>query len=121
MGERSSCRQGTHLKQGGIYMVSLDPTVGREQFGHRPVLVVSPDRFNEITKLPIVVPITNGGGFAVKIGFGIPLQGTKTTGLARCDQPRTCDVLERGGRFVEFVPDAVLTPVLDLVRSVFNR
>jgi mRNA interferase ChpB len=109
------------LKQGDIYMVSLDPTVGREQFGHRPVLVISPDRFNEITGLPLVVPITNGGGFAIKIGFAIPLSGTRTTGVVRCDQPRTCDLQERGARFVETVPEAVLVPVLNLVKSIFNR
>ncbi len=29
------------MKRGDIYMVSLDPTKGREQQGDRPVLIVS--------------------------------------------------------------------------------
>ena len=30
------------MRRGDIYLVSLDPTEGREQRGSRPVLVVSP-------------------------------------------------------------------------------
>ena len=41
-------------------MVSLDFSVGREQQGFRPVLVVSPADFNAATRLPVVLPITNG-------------------------------------------------------------
>jgi hypothetical protein len=33
----------------------------REQREFRPVLIVSPAEFNEATKLPVVLPITNGG------------------------------------------------------------
>jgi mRNA-degrading endonuclease toxin of MazEF toxin-antitoxin module len=49
------------VKRGDIYLVSLDPTVGHWQQGTRPVLLVSPDRFNTVTGVPIVVPITSGG------------------------------------------------------------
>lgn len=37
------------MKRGDIYLVALDPTEGREQRGHRPVLVISPQAFNEAT------------------------------------------------------------------------
>jgi mRNA-degrading endonuclease toxin of MazEF toxin-antitoxin module len=49
------------MKRGDIYLVSLDPTTGHEQSGSRPVLIVSPAEFNEATKLPVILPITNGG------------------------------------------------------------
>jgi mRNA interferase ChpB len=101
-------------------MVSLDPAIGREQFGHRPVLVVSKDRFNASTRLPVIVPITNGGNFARRSGFAVELIGTRTTGIVRCDQPRVVDISERKGRFVEVVPDAVLLPVLGLLQSIFD-
>ncbi|MEY2623808.1 MAG: hypothetical protein RLZZ101_1043, partial [Pseudomonadota bacterium] len=52
------------MKRGDIYLVSLDPTAGHEQKGYRPVLVVSPAPFNQLTKTPIVVPISTGGQFA---------------------------------------------------------
>ena len=76
------------MKRGDIYLVTLDPTAGREQQGHRPVLVISPQAFNEATKLPVILPITTGGEFARRIGFAVPISGIKTTGVVRCDQPR---------------------------------
>jgi mRNA interferase ChpB len=78
------------MQRGDIYLVSLDPAHGREQQGRRPVLVVSPTAFNQLTQLPIIVPITTGGNFARTAGFAVSLTGTgtKTTGVVRCDQPR---------------------------------
>lgn len=61
------------MKRGDIYLVSLDPTEGHEQQGTRPVLIVSPDKFNALTKVPIVVPITSGGNFARTAGFAVSL------------------------------------------------
>ena len=76
------------MKRGDIYLVTLDPTEGREQQGYRPVVVVSPDAFNQATNLPVVLPITTGGAFAQRIGFAVPISGIKTTGVVLCDQPR---------------------------------
>ena len=100
------------MKRGDIYLVSLDPTLGHEQQGQRPVLVVSPTTFNEATKLPVVLPITGGGDFARRIGFAVPLSGTKTTGVVRCDQPRVLDLEARRGRKVDALPAEILDEVL---------
>ena len=64
------------MKRGDIYLVSLDPTRGHEQQGTRPVLVVSPDRFNTLTRVPIVVPIISGGAIARYAGFIVSLTGS---------------------------------------------
>jgi mRNA interferase ChpB len=101
-------------------MVSLEPTRGREQRGHRPVLIVSPDAFNAVTRLPVVLPITNGGEFARRIRFAVPLSGTKTTGVVRCDQPRVLDLQERGGRMVETVSEDIMFDVLARVATLFE-
>jgi len=100
------------VKRGDVYMVDLEPTHGREQRGHRPVVIVSPDDFNRATGLPLIVPITNGGDFARRIGFAVPLSGTKTTGVVRCDQPRVLDLKIRNGRKVETLPQAIMDEVL---------
>ena len=107
------------MKRGDIYLVSLDPTEGREQRGSRPVLLVSPTEFNEATKLPVVLPITNGGDFARRLGFAVPLTGIKTTGVLRCDQPRVVDLAARQGRKVDTLPDAILDEVLAKVGTLF--
>jgi mRNA interferase ChpB len=107
------------MKRGDIYLVSLDPTEGREQRGSRPVLLVSPTEFNEATKLPVVLPITNGGDFARRLGFAVPLTGIKTTGVVRCDQPRVVDLAARQGRKVDTLPEALLDEVLAKVGTLF--
>lgn len=107
------------MKRGEIYMVSLDRTLGHEQRGHRPVLIVSPTRFNEATNLPVVVPVTSGGAFARRILFAVPLSGTKTTGVVRCDQPRVLDIKARHGRRVEMIPAEILEDVLARTATLF--
>jgi mRNA interferase ChpB len=106
--------------RGDIYLVSLDPPSGREQRGYRPVLVISPTAFNQATKLPVILPITNGGEFAKKIGFAVALTDTQTTGVVRCDQPRVLDIAARGGRRVEALPAEILDEVLAITAVLFE-
>ena len=110
------------MKRGEIYLVSLDPSFGHEQQGTRPVLVVSPDRFNALTHAPIVVPITSGGSFARIAGFTVSLSGagTRTIGVIRCDQPRPVDLGARKARRLESVPTFVLNEVLALLVPLFE-
>ena len=110
------------MNRGEIWLVSLDPTSGHEQRGRRPVLIVSPTAFNRITKLPVVLPITNGGNFARTAGFAVPLtgSGTKTTGVIRCDQPRVLDLAARVGKKLESVPVAVMDEVLARISPIFE-
>lgn len=108
------------MKRGDIYLVTLDPTEGREQQGHRPVLVISPQTFNEATKLPVILPITTGGEFARRIGFAVPISGIKTTGVVRCDQPRVLDLHERNGRKIDTLPPEILVEVLAKLAPIFE-
>jgi mRNA interferase ChpB len=78
----------------------------------RPVLVVSPDAFNKLTKAPIVVPITSGGNFARLSGFTVELIGSKTMGVVRCDQPRALDLGVRKAKKLERVSAEVMDDVL---------
>jgi mRNA-degrading endonuclease toxin of MazEF toxin-antitoxin module len=113
----------THLmKRGEIWLVGLDPIQGHEQQGRRSVLIVSPEAFNRVTKVPVVLPITSSGSFARSAGFAVPLTGagTKTTGVVRCDQPRALDLTARRGRKLESVPDAVVYEVLAKLAAIFE-
>lgn len=110
------------MKRGEIWLVSLDPCQGHEQAGRRPVLIVSPEAFNRVTKAPVVVPITSGGSFARTAGFAVPLTGagTQTTGVVRCDQPRALDLRARGGKRLESVPAAIMDEVLAKLATIFE-
>jgi mRNA-degrading endonuclease toxin of MazEF toxin-antitoxin module len=110
------------MKRGEIWLVGLDPTQGHERKGRRPVLIVSPEPFNRVTKVPVVVPITSGGSFARTAGFAVPLAGagTKTTGVIHCDQLRALDLGVRGGKKLESVPDAIVDHVLAKLAPIFE-
>lgn len=110
------------MERGDIYLVSLDPTAGHEQQGRRPVLVISPAKFNRVTGVPVVLPITTGGGFARMAGFAVSLMdaGTKTTGIVRCDQPRALDLRARGARKLESVSEHIIDEVLRKVGPLFE-
>ena len=110
------------MERGDIYWVSLDPTAGHEQRGRRPVLVVSATAFNRLTKAPVVVPIMTGGSFARTAGFAVSLDaaGTKTTGVVRCDQPRTLDLEARNAQRQESVPPAIMDEVLAKIVPIFE-
>ena len=110
------------MERGEIYRVSLDPSSGHEQQGTRPVLIVSPGAFNHLTKTPIVLPITQGGNFARTAGFAVSLMGagTETTGLVRCDQPRSLDIQSRRGRRIEKVSQELIDEVLAKIITLFE-
>ena len=108
------------IQRGDVWLVDLDPTAGHEQRGTRPVLVVSPAPFNELTGTPVVLPITTGGGFARRRGFAVSLEnaGIRTTGVIRCDQPRVLDLGARKGRRLESVPAPVVEEVLARLAAI---
>jgi len=110
------------MKRGEVWLVSLDPTSGHEQKVRRPVLIVSPEAFNLLTKVPIVLPITRGGNFARTAGFAVPLTtaGTETTGIVRCEQPRALDLAARGGKKLERIPDSIMDEVLARISPIFE-
>ena len=110
------------MKRGEIWLVSLDPAASHEQSGRRPVLIVSPDGFNRLTRVPVVLPITSGGQFARIAGFTVSLTGagTSTTGVVRCDQPRVIDIAARAGRRLEIVPESIIQEVLARLAPIFE-
>lgn len=110
------------MERGDIYLVSLDPASGHEQRGMRPVLIISPGAFNQLTKTPIVLPITTSGNFARTAGFAVSLMdaGTQTTGVIRCDQPRALDIGSRNGRKVESLATIIVDEVLAKLAAILD-
>ncbi len=84
------------------------------------MLIVSPVEFNDATRLPVILPITTGGEFARRLGFAVPLTGTQTTGVVRCDQPRVLDLAARNARKVETLPAPLMEEVLARVITIFE-
>ncbi len=110
------------MHRGDIWVVSPEPSVGHEHKGFRPILIVSPAPFNKLTNAPVVLPITTGSNFAHRRGFAVSLQkaGTQTTGIIRCDQPRTLDIVARKGQHVESVPRIIVDDVLARLATILE-
>lgn len=107
--------------RGEIWFANLNPGLGREQQGVRPVLVVSEKEFNRMG-LCVVCPITQGGGQSRYAGFAVTLMGTgcQTQGLVMCNQPRTVDLSVRGARFVEDAGDSLREEILARLLPIFG-
>ncbi|QCB95083.1 type II toxin-antitoxin system PemK/MazF family toxin [Cellulomonas shaoxiangyii] len=98
----------------------LTPGRGREQDGHRPVLVVSSRQYLEtVTTVLVVLPVTS-----TDRGWSnhVPLRGA--TGLGRpswamTEQPRTI-ARERLSRVVGVVDDATLRDVDGWLRDLLG-
>ena len=55
------------IKRGGIYYAKLDPIIGSEQGGKRPVLIISNNTGNRYSPTVIVAPITSRTGARAKL------------------------------------------------------
>lgn len=76
------------VKRGEIWIVNLDPTVGREIRKSRPCIVISPSEMHDHLKTVIVAPMTTGSREAP---FRIPVTHQGKHGLILLDQIRAID------------------------------
>jgi len=108
------------LQQGDIIRIAFDPSLGQEQQGVRPALIVSVQPVNALSNRVIVAAISNGAGFNRKYGLVVPLIGTglQTTGV--CDQLRTMDVRAREATFIETAPQYVVDEVLGKLAAILG-
>lgn len=79
------------LEPGSVVWVNLDPTVGREQAGRRPAVVVaSVGYLQAVTELAIVVPATTTQrGWPQHVELTGPALGLSHPTFAMTEQPRT--------------------------------
>lgn len=100
------------VNQGDIIKLNLDPTMGHEQAGYRPVLVISNASFSKITNMTIICPITNTDRDSP---VHVALEGLITTGYIMCDQVRAVDIRAREYKIIESIDDDTLWNVCDII------
>jgi len=98
-----------------VYLVNLDPTVGREIRKTRPCLIVSPDEMNHHIRTVIVAPMTTKGQpYPTRVACRF--QGKN--GQVVLDQIRTVDrarLIRRMGR----LDSRSAARVLDILQEMF--
>ncbi|MBQ8150606.1 MAG: type II toxin-antitoxin system PemK/MazF family toxin [Clostridia bacterium] len=82
------------MKRGDIYMAGLDPVVGSEQGGRRPVLIVQNDRGNRYSPTVIVVPLTGSErkpALPTHVYLPAGPAGLRKPSVVLCEQVRTLE------------------------------
>jgi mRNA interferase MazF len=92
------------VKQGDIIKLNLDPTVGHEQAGYRPALVVSNETFREASNMTFVCPITHTNRHSL---LHVKLTNIKTDGFVMCDQLRSVDLTNRKFTIVDHITEDI--------------
>ena len=101
----------------GIYWAKLDPTIGTEQTGTRPVLVVSIDSFNKNSKSAIAFAITSKKPKAsYPLVYELPVNLLPKPSWIKISQIRTLST-ERIGSYIANIDDRDFEQIM----SGFNR
>ncbi len=95
--------------RGEVVWVSFNPQAGHEQAGHRLALVLSPQKYNQLTSLMLCCPLTT----AVK---GYPFEVATTVdgkkGVVLADQIKSLDWRARGAKRAAVVAPEIVEEVL---------
>lgn len=104
--------------QGTILKLSLDPSMGHEQKGYRPVMVLQRQEVSDIISVTFVVPITTS---ARRLPFEVPLpDGMQTKGWLLCRQMRALDLSKRPHTVVETVPPETIRQCVRCVNAMIE-
>jgi len=94
--------------RGDLIRLNFTPHSGREQAGKRPVIVLSPEKYNIKTGLIIACPITSKTkGYP----FEVPVKSGKIQGVVLSDQVKSLDWKTRSAELIEKGTKETLTAV----------
>ena len=104
---------------GDIVWITFTPQSGHEQAGRRPGLVLSPQKYNEKTKLALLCPITS----KVKdYPFEVVLPPAATVkGVVLVDQIKSLDWQARKADFECKTPSHLMVKVLDKLNTLLGQ
>lgn len=106
-------------KQGDIIYLNLDPTIGHEQKGTRPAVVISTNTFNKYTKMAIVCPITSTDK---EFPTHYKLENTnQVKGSVLCEHIRSIDYEKRKVNYVEHLSDNDFISVMQLINACIEE
>ena len=105
-------------QQGDIIKLDLDPRMGYEQQGFRPVIVLSNNIVAQYTNVVIAAPISTTQR-RLPLYHNLP-DNLNTKGTVLMDQLVTLDYNARSFKFIESVPSDFLLELLDIARRIFT-
>lgn len=103
------------IRRGDVFVVALDPTVGREIKKTRPCVVLSPDELNQYLETVLVAPMTTGGH---PYPYRIACRFQKRDGYVVLDQLRAVDTHRLVRKLGRLSPQA-MTSSLSVLQEMF--
>lgn len=82
------------MKRGDIYFADLDPVIGSEQGGKRPVLIIQNDLGNRFSPTVIILPLTSSPhkrSLRTHVPLFPPQGGITKPSIILCEQVRTIE------------------------------
>lgn len=118
-GRPLATKSGDYCPEAGDFIwIDLDPTVGHEQSGRRPAIVVSPHSYNSVAGLCVICPITNrvrGYPFEAVLSDNSSLRGA-----VLADQPRSISWEKRPIAHAGRAPDILLSEVRERLAALLG-
>jgi mRNA interferase MazF len=103
--------------RGDIILCNFSPTLGHEQAGLRPAVVLSDSELNKLTHMITICPITNtvrGNPFEIKIN------NKKTKGVILVHHIRSIDFTVRKVKIVDKIDTVLLKEVTDKINVLIE-
>lgn len=106
-------------KQGDIVFLDFNPTIGHEQKGFRPAVVISNNIFNINTKMIMICPITSN---EKEFPTHYKLEDTKKVhGAVICEHIRSIDYEIRNLNFVEKLSNNEFISIITLLNACIEE
>ncbi|WP_035707392.1 MULTISPECIES: type II toxin-antitoxin system PemK/MazF family toxin [Bradyrhizobium] len=112
-------KSGDHCPEAGdLIWIDLDPTVGHEQSGRRPAIVVSQRSYNAAAGLCVICPITSRvRGYPFEAALP---DDSNIRGVVLADQPRSISWEKRPIAYAGRATDMLLTEVRERLAALLG-
>jgi mRNA interferase MazF len=105
------------IRRGDVFVVALDPTIGREIRKTRPCVVLSPDELNRHLETVVVAPLTTGG---YAYPYRVSCRFQKRDGFVVLDQLRAVDTHRLVRKLGRLSPQAIASS-LGVLQEMFSE
>ncbi|MBI2052386.1 MAG: endoribonuclease MazF [Candidatus Sungbacteria bacterium] len=101
--------------RGDLVWIDFDPVLGHEQGGRRPALVVSPEKYNKLSRLALVCPLTKK---VKNYPFEVWVEAGKFSGVILADHLKSTDWKTRKAEFINKVDMSVIDEVRSKIETM---
>jgi mRNA interferase MazF len=105
------------IRRGDVFVVALDPTIGREIRKTRPCVVLSPDELNRHLETVVVAPLTTGG---YAYPYRVSCRFQKRDGFVVLEQLRAVDTHRLVRKLGRLSPQATASS-LGVLQEMFTE